>query len=196
MGFTCPICLDSDMDGRVFQCDNGHSFCARCYDDHVEHQKWQGSCPICATCRIKLVKGTPVRSLGLEQEIAAKKEATRAEVQLAIDEADQNMIVDAIAAADAQEAQKAEAEAVELVAHLQEKEQRNAKDAAREADASALANAQSAGDGDLEAQAARLAEYEAERVATVKRRQREEHIEKYEKKLRKSLASEPDPLPA
>jgi hypothetical protein len=49
--------------------------------------------------------------LGLEQEIAAKKEATRAEVQLAIDEADQNMIVDAIAAADAQEAQKAEAEA-------------------------------------------------------------------------------------
>ena len=117
-------------------------------------------------------------------------------MQLAIDEADQNMIVDAIAAADAQEAQKAEAEAVELVAHLQEKEQRNAKDAAREADASALANAQSAGDGDLEAQAARLAEYEAERVATVKRRQREEHIEKYEKKLRKSLASEPDPLPA
>ena len=124
MGFTCPICLDSDMDGRVFQCDNGHSFCARCYDDHVEHQKWQGARPICATCRIKLVKGTPVRSLGLEQEIAAKKEATRAEVQLAIDEADQNMVVDAIAAADAQEAQKAKAEAVELVAHLQEIENR------------------------------------------------------------------------
>ena len=69
MELQCPICLEADMDGRWYQCDNGHYFCRVCYNRHVD-AKWRARTePRCPECRIRLPDGEPIYCLAAQKLI-------------------------------------------------------------------------------------------------------------------------------
>ena len=118
MAFECPVCYEKDMDGKILQCYNGHAFCESCYTTHANRQQSQDVRALCPTCREKLSVRDPIRSLQVEQAIAAKKQAIMDEVQQEAEAAEQLEVVQAVAAEDAREAHKADeaARAVALAA--------------------------------------------------------------------------------
>ena len=192
MDLSCPVCYVEDKDGEWYQCDKGHPVCADCYWIDIDHPRHNGRRPTCVLCRDVLKRGDPVACLERMQAIAAKKELIRAEVLRAEAEANTAEVVVAMAAADAKAAQDEMAEAIATAANIAAQEQRVAEQAAHKDAASALAWAQAAGAGDLDAHAAAEAEYKAKHEAKLKRQRDEEHVEKYIKKLRQHLASEPE----
>lgn len=162
MEFSCAICLDSDMDGQILQCRNGHYFCASCYAKHVAVQEEQRKRPTCPFCRV-ILHSEPVRCLAAEQAIAAKKRAVIADVEQAEKETVIAEVAAESAAADAHAAKEADEATLRLAAQLQAKDEERATHARQKADALALALAQAEGDGDIEAQARQLAEFSRKR---------------------------------
>ena len=76
------------MDGRWYQCSNGHYFCRGCYNGQVNAKRLAGAWPRCPHCRIRLPGGEPIYCLAAQQVIAAKKQATIDKVQHEEAEAD------------------------------------------------------------------------------------------------------------
>ena len=151
------------MDGRWYQCDNGHYFCRECYNTHVDAKRRACTEPRCPQCRIRLPRGEPVYCLAAQQVIASKKQATIDEVQQAEAEANIAEVAAAAEAADAHAAQEADDAAARLAAELEAQEAAEKAEAAQKADAQAQALATAAGDDIVEAQARLLTEYSRKR---------------------------------
>ena len=154
------------MDGRWYQCVDGHYFCRGCYNKHVDARLLAGASPRCPLCRIRLPSGEPIYCLAAQQVIAAKKQATIDEVQQAEAAASAAEVAAAAEAADAHAAQEADDAAARLAAELEAQEAAEKAEAAQKADAQAQALATAAGDDIVEAQARLLTEYSRKRSRT------------------------------
>ena len=123
------------MDGRWYQCENGHFFCRECYNKHVDAKRHACTEPRCPECRIRLPRGEPIYCLAAQKVIASKKQATIDEVQQAEAEANIAEVAAAVEAADAHAAQEGDEAANRLAAQLKAQDEEHAKQAAQAADA-------------------------------------------------------------